>query len=227
VTAIFKRLGIHSNLAYLVKKRYLIGLGLLILVLAAGCSLSLPFNSVTPTLTAIPRWEKFSGGGVELWLPERYSGGDPQSDLPATLEELRNLGAEYSSMADTISRNADLFDLWVFDTYTETPGFVTNVNVTRELAPEGYTLDQLMVSMEQQLSSSFNVLGIEKRQLSNYDTARFDLQLELPNVTVREIIYVFLEGGNVYALTYGTGIDEYEARLADFEQSAGTLHVIP
>ena len=57
-----------------------IALGLLaISILILSCSLEGLTGSAdkikTPTPTAIPGWEKFSGGGIELWMPESFEGG--------------------------------------------------------------------------------------------------------------------------------------------------------
>src|SRR5919199_4461962 len=32
--------------------------------------------SPAPTVTSIPGWSKFRGGGVEIWLPNSFVGGD-------------------------------------------------------------------------------------------------------------------------------------------------------
>jgi hypothetical protein len=179
-----------------------------------------------PTPTAIPGWEKFSGGGIELWMPESFEGGDLANDLDVIVERLRSLGSSYEKLADIIEQNPSAIVLLVYDTKIGATGFLTNVNVVKEKVVSTVTLDLYLESSSKQLTSyGFKVSEQKIIQLDNYEAGRLVVQAD--TLQAKEAIYVIKVKNTVWVITYAAGIAEFSARLPIFEKSANTIQIQP
>ncbi len=184
-------------------------------------------EATPPEPTPIPGWELFEGGGVELWLPDSFEGGDLEEDLPVVVAALRNLGPDFTEIATTIENNPEAFAIWVFDSQMGSPGFLTNVNITHEQVLSVVSLDDYMDAVSRQMGAGFEILSQAKVQLNQAEAGVFEVRLDLPGVTARELVYILKDGNTIYALTYATGEDEWDERRPIFEQSAQTFRIQP
>jgi hypothetical protein len=180
----------------------------------------------TPTPTTIPGWEKFTGGGIELWMPESFEGGDLANDLDVMIERLRSLGPEFEKLAETLEQNPSAIVLLVYDTKISPTGFLTNVNVVKETVVSTVTLDLYLESSSKQMASyGFKVNEQKIIQLDNYESDRLVVQAD--KLKAKEAIYVIKVKNTMWVITYATGIAEFSARLPTFDQSANTIHIQP
>ena len=179
-----------------------------------------------PTPTAIPGWEKFSGGGIELWMPESFEGGDLANDLDVVIGRLRSLGPDYEKLAEIIEQNPSAIVLLVYDTKIGSSGFLTNVNVVKEQVVSAMTLELYLESSSKQMASyGFKVSEQKIIQLDNYQAGRLAIQADA--LKAKEAIYVIKEKNTMWVITYAAGIAEFSARLPAFEQSANTIYITP
>lgn len=169
----------------------------------------------------IPGWEKFTGGGVELWLPESFEGGDTETDLPIILERMKQLGPEFEQIAQGMEQNAAAFALFIFDEEVGESGFLTNVNVVAEQVLETLTVETYLDLVAAQLPEQIRIIeqGIVSRE--GRDVGRF--VSEFDQFGAKQLIYVVKDGSTIWTLTFSTGISEFEERLEIFEQSAETF----
>jgi hypothetical protein len=180
----------------------------------------------SPTATAIPGWEKFSGGGIELWMPESFEGGDLANDLDVILERLRSLGPDYEKLAEIIEQNPSAIVLLVYDTKIGSAGFLTNVNVVKEKVVSTMTLELYLESSAKQMASyGFKVSEQKIIQLDNYEAGRLVVQADA--LMAKEAMYVIKDKNTMWVITYATGIAEFSARLPTFDQSANTINITP
>jgi hypothetical protein len=178
------------------------------------------------TPTAIPGWEKFSGGGIELWMPESFEGGDLANDLDVIVERLRSLGPEYEKLAEIIEQNPSAIVLLVYDTKIGPAGFLTNVNVVKEKVVSTVTLELYLESSSKQMASyGFKVSEQKIIQLDNYEAGWLVVQAD--TLKAKEAIYVITVKNTMWVITYATGINEFSARLPTFNQSANTINIQP
>lgn len=184
-------------------------------------------DPTTPEPTPIPGWQLFEGDEVELWLPDSFEGGNLEEDLPVVVDALRNLGPDFIEIAATIENNPEAFAIWAFDSQMGSPGFLTNVNVTREQVLSVVSLDDYLDAVSRQLGPGFEILSQEKVQLNGTEAGLLEIALQLPEVNARELVYIMKEGNTIYALTYATHEEEWEERRPVFEQSAQTFRVKP
>jgi len=211
-------------------KRMIALLLIAVSMLILGCSLEGATGSAdkpkAPAPTAIPGWEKFSGGGIELWMPDSFEGGDLANDLDVVIERLRSLGPEYEKLAEIIEQNPSAIALLVYDSQIGTSGFLTNINVVKEKVISTVTLELYLDSSVQQMTSyGFKVSEQKMIQLDNYETARLVLQLDA--LKAKEVIYMIKEKNTVWVITYATGAAEFSTRLPTFDRSANTINIQP
>jgi hypothetical protein len=202
---------------------------LVLAVLACSFQLPQPAPTITaePTAVSMAGWQKFTGGGAEIWLPENFTGGDLSKDLDTIVSQLRQLGPDFESIANTIEQNPDLFVIWVFDSDLGSSGFLTNVNVIRQQVLSVVTVDVYLQALEQQLPEAFTVTDKKKVQLGSHEAGRALLDMEINGVSGSELMYVFKDQDILWCITFATSKSEFEQRLPIFEQSAATFQVTP
>ena len=208
-----------------------IAIGLLALsLLLLGCSLGgitgAADKPTAPTPTAIPGWEKFSGGGIELWMPDSFEGGDLATDLDVVIARLRSLGPEYQKLAEMIEQNPSAIVLLIYNAKVGAAGFLTNVNVVKEKVGSSMTLDKYLESSAEQITSyGFKVSEQIIIQLDNYQAGRLVVQLDA--LKAKEVIYMIEADNTMWVITYATGVAEFSTRLPTFDQSANTIKIEP
>jgi|WetSurMetagenome_2_1015567.scaffolds.fasta_scaffold07258_3 hypothetical protein len=184
---------------------------------------TLPTIEITPTL--IPGWEKFEGKGVELWLPESYEGGNVSEDLQTVVEKIRSLGPEYENMASVIEKNPDMFAIWAFDSKIGTSGSLTSAAITFEKVKSVITIDTYLDAVSSQLPASFKVTDRQIVKLNGYDAGKLLIEFTISGTNGKELMYAVKNGNTFWVITYGTGADEFDLRLPEFEKSALTFKV--
>jgi hypothetical protein len=194
------------------------------LLLAARGS---PAGTVQPTATPIPGWERFEGAGVELWLPQRFDGGDLTQDLDVIVSKMRTLGPDFEQTAKMIESNPSAFAIWAFDTKQSKSGFLTNVNIVKDRVLSATTLDAYVGAIPKNLPASVKITGQDKVNLERYEAARMTLEMDLPGVRAKELVYVIKNKNVVWVITYAAGQSDYPQLAPIFEQSANTFLVKP
>lgn len=177
----------------------------------------------------IPGWEKFEGGGVELWLPESWVGGDPSEDMDMEMivEGLRSLGPDFEEYAQSIEENPWMFVLFVFDYEVGESGGPTNVNVVKEKVPSTMTIDEYLDLASEQLPAPSQVIERGAVTLADREAGRLVIQAEISGVAVKQLMYIVKEGTTMWLITFATFAEEFAQRLPVFEQSALTFAIQP
>lgn len=195
-----------------------------------GCGqdrvLSPPATS-EPTATPIPGWEKFEGGGVELWVPESYEGASIDEDIDVIVEKLRAFGPDFEQMAQTIEQNPSMYVIWAFDSEIGDSGFLTNVAVTTEKVLSAMTLDTYLDAALKQLPAAFQVVERDIVALDDHRAGRLVIEFTVSGVVGKEVMYAIKDDNAMWVVTYATGAEEFDQRLPFFEQSALTFAIQP
>jgi hypothetical protein len=180
-----------------------------------------------PTNTPIPGWEKFEGRGVELWLPESFEGGNLDEDLDLIVERLKGLGPEFEQLSQTLDQNRSVFALWAFDSKVGEQGSLTSANITTEQVLSVITIDIYLDAVEKQFPPGFAVRERDIVQLGDREAGRLIADFTVSGVSGNQLLYVVKDGNNIWVISYGTSVDEFEERLPVFEQSAQTFSIQP
>lgn len=186
-----------------------------------------PTATSEPTATPIPGWEKFEGGGVELWLPESYEGLSIDEDIDVVVERLRTFGPDFEQMAQTIEQNPSMYVIWAFDSEIGDSGFLTNVAVTTEKVLSAMTIDTYLDAALKQLPAAFQVVDRDIVSLNDHQAGRLVIEFAVPGVVGREVMYAVKDDNAMWVITYATGAEEFDQRLPFFEQSALTFAIQP
>ncbi|MFQ5846199.1 MAG: hypothetical protein ACE5IQ_00840 [Candidatus Methylomirabilales bacterium] len=178
------------------------------------------------TAPAIAGWEKFEGGGVELWLPQSYEGGDlSDENLAVIVEEIRSFGPDFERVARAIERNPTAFVIFAVDSEVGESGTLTNMNVVSKRVPSAVTMNSYLDIVTKQLPRQYRVVERGIVPLDHYQAGRLVVEIEIQDVHVKNVMYAIQNDNTLWALNYGTGAEEFDRRLPIFEQSARTFTV--
>lgn len=176
------------------------------------------------TAEPAPGWEKFEGGGVSVNLPEAFEGGSLET-FDTVVSTLRSLGPSYESLAQTIEANQQAFVLFAYDPKITGAGGPTNVVVAKEAAPEAVSLDTYLQSTVSAVSRLLPDSAISSSILSlnGQRVGRIVADHSLNGNQIKQVTYIFRDSGIFIVAAYTTSLEEFDARLPAFEQSASTL----
>jgi len=188
-----------------------------------------PRPTATPqaTMTPIPGWKKFEGRGVELWLPESFEGGNLEEDFDLIVEKLKGLGPDFEQLSQTLDQNRSVFAFWAFDSVVGEHGSLTSANITSERVLSAITIDMYLDAAVGQFPAGFTVAERGIVPIGDRDAGRLVVDFTVSGISGKEVLYAIKDGNNMWVISYGTGTDEFEGRLAVFEQSANTFSVQP
>ena len=141
-----------------------------------------PAATPQPTATPIPGWAKFEGGGVEIWLPESYKGGDLEQDVAVIVAELENLGPDFEQMAKMIEQDPSMYVIWAFDSQVGDSGLLTNVAVTTEKVLSAITIDTYLDAALKQFPAQFQVVERDIVSLADHQAGRLVIEFTISGV---------------------------------------------
>lgn len=182
-----------------------------------------PEPTPTPKPQGFPGWEKFEGGGISLWLPESFEGGDISQDMDLILDVINNLGPDFEQVGQLIAQNPDAFVIYVFDIDPDNMQFITSVNVTRERTLSAVQLSDYLDAALSQFPEVMTVTEAGLTNVGDYDAARVVLQYSIEGIEIAQLIYIFKSGSTFYNIAYSTSGAEFYDRLPEFEQSASSI----
>jgi hypothetical protein len=175
----------------------------------------------------ISGFKKFNGKGISIDLPDTYVGGNLEHDLDLILAALKKQGSNFDSLVQTIEANRSSFALWAFDTKTNDPKFVTNVNVLSQDVLSGTTLDMVMPTLAETLQGKANILEQKTVTLGSYEMGRIILNMRQNDMTIKEQAYLILDNNVMWLVTFGTTPAEFAERQPVFDQSMETFKIVP
>jgi hypothetical protein len=206
------------------RNRVLIG-WLILLSLVVGCGRA---ETSQPTTPLVPGWARFEGGGVELWLPHSYRGGELSGEnLEVIVEGIRRLGPDFESAAQLIERNPSVFVIFAVDSDVGDSGILTSMNIAAEHVPSAVTVNTYLDIVAKKLSRRYHVVERGIVPLDHYEAGRLVVELEIQGVHMKSVMYAVKDGSTIWVLNYGTGAEEFTQRVPDFEESARTFSVRP
>lgn len=184
-----------------------------------------PTDTPTPEPEGIPGWKKFEGGGIELWLPESFEGGNLDENLDYILEIVNGLGPDFQQYADLIALNKDVFVIFAFDTNIGANGESNNVNVTTAQTSPSVTIEDYLAAAMTQIPAAMTVTSSDVLTLNDYDAGRLEFHYSLQGVELAQIMYIIKDGGNFWIVTYTTNESIFGEMLLIFEDSIGTFEI--
>jgi hypothetical protein len=188
-----------------------------------------PTETPLPTPTPEPEgptgFEKFEAGGIELWLPESFEGGDLSENLDVVLAGLEELGPAFEQQAQLISQNPDMFVFFGMDTEIGPSGFGTNVNIGTAEGDASVSIQMFIDATIAQLPPVMSVVGSEVLTINEYPSGKIELAYDLEGTSIHQLIYIIQPDSTVWIVTYTTSEAEFEQRAPDFELSINSFKV--
>ncbi len=184
-------------------------------------------TSTAPPIPGWEGWEKFEGGGVQLWLPGSYEGGDLSDHPDVVVESLRSLGPDFEDTAQMIEQNSSEFVFWAFDLEIGDSGLLTTVSVGVEQVPSDLAIDAYLDTVMEQLSSQFREVKREIVPLGHYEAGQIVVESSVSGVDAKQIMQAIKDGSTIWVVNYSTGASEFDERLPDFERSIRTFTIQP
>ncbi len=177
----------------------------------------------TPAPTTIAGWKKFTGSHAELWLPERYIGGETSS----MIEKLKMQYPGLEAIAEALDNSEHKIRLWAFDPEPGPPAFLTYAMVGAEEVKSDASLGAYVDDGLAQRAPEEKLIERSDTTLGQDTAVRTVIETRYPNRRVRELAYFVKKGDLIWIVLFTTDAKEYDARLADFEMSARTLATAP
>jgi serine/threonine-protein kinase len=168
---------------------------------------------------------KFETDDIEIWLPDTYVGGDIREDMDVILENLRKQGPDFENIAKVIEQNPDMYVIWATDSAIGPSGMMSSVTITTEKVISTITLDMYLDAAENQFPPQFQIVERELVDVAGYDAGKLVIEFEMSGVSGKEILYVIKDDKTMWIITFGTGADEFDERLPEFEKSASSFRV--
>jgi len=142
-------------------------------------------------------------------------------DLDLVVDGLNELG--YGQAAEMIKANPDVFVLWTFDSEVGPSGFVSSATVTSQSTLSAFTIDNYVDLASNQYPAEFVVSEVEVVDQAPFEARR--LIVTNDSLGTKQLQFIYMLGGEMWAVTYSTSQDEFEERLPSFELSASTFRV--
>ncbi|WP_204104095.1 MULTISPECIES: hypothetical protein [Spirulina sp. CCY15215] len=173
-----------------------------------------------------PDFRKLQGDGVSLYLPPGYEGGDPQKDIEKMAVNLEGAGSEYENLSSALRETKDLVALVAFDNKNSQGGFVTNVNVTSQKMPQGTKLEEFQQAISNDLERvGYEILAQDVQDLKKWQAGRITVKIETGKTKITQLVYIILDRGIFWVVTYSTPTEEFTDRVKDFEDSIITFNI--
>jgi hypothetical protein len=185
-----------------------------------------PTATPQPTVTPLVGWRSFEGQGFQIWLPERYEGGDAANGLPELTTKLEGMGPDYAGLVQYIRDAQAGLLLLAVDMQNIEQGILTNVNIVTSPAT-GQTLMEMMADTERTLPSGYRVTEMLNVSLEAYPAGRMIVELPSATAQLSELVYIIQVDQTVWVITYATSREAFRTLEPEFVQSVQTFRVMP
>ncbi|MEC4983380.1 MAG: hypothetical protein SAJ37_07950 [Oscillatoria sp. PMC 1068.18] len=209
------------------KKQVMILYLLLLFTGISGCKAVVPQARETKAQIQNPQrdWQKISGKGVVLELPQNYFGGNPQTEIEEITTKLKAVAPSYEENIAKIKQNSQAIALLAFDSNSAPESFLTNVNITTDKSVPDETIEDYLERFTTQLSSLYRIQDQKLISVEDYQAGRIVAQTEVDQTEIKQLFYTIKNDDTFWIVTYATTAEQFEQRLPSFEQSMRTLKI--
>lgn len=186
-----------------------------------------------PVATPIPGWKKFEGGGVEVWMPGTYEGGDPSQDRAGIVAKIKAMGADFNNIAQEVEQklSESQYAIFAFDTNVGDALSLTTLQVASETLNSDLVIDMngYLDAIVQHLDADQRLVDRRIETLDYYEAGRLFIEYKIGDEKIslyrKRAIYVVRVGATMWVLQYITERDDFKNQFPIFEQSIHTFRV--
>ena len=169
--------------------------------------------------TPIPGFARYEGLAMEIWLPDSYVGGDPNSVGAELAAELTSAGVDNAAgMVEDMATNVNL---WAFDSAAAHAGVLPTVTVRYIPYLRGATLDWYTKVLVDSLPSAFVLAETQDVEVPEYLAQRMLFNTE--DQGGRLLAYVLRRGERAWVLLFAAPSGRVDELAPVFEQSVLTF----
>ena len=194
---------------------------LLLLGSIIGCTQTTPEATQTSPPMESPQagWKNIVGEGIILSLPQSYEGGNPSTEIDEIEEKLTGINPSYTQRIQTIKQNLTAIALVAFDSQSDSPRPLTNVNVTAQKVDQGVTIEQYLDRIANQLPSIYEIEVKEVLSIDQYQAGRMVTTVEAEETPFKQLIYTVKNNDTFWVVIYTTTTEAFNQQLPNFEKS--------
>jgi hypothetical protein len=168
------------------------------------------------------------GNGVQLALPNGFSGGDPtQSQTKILLKETARQFPNLAPFMKMIELDPAILRLIAFHAGSPAPTAAQVVLVARLPIPAGVSITDIHEKMVEAfptlLPKSFQLVDHQVTSVADRQVVRFTIDADIQGTSLREVIGIFKQGEAVYQVVYVVPKDAASQTLSNFEQMIRTF----
>ncbi len=195
-----------------------------------------PAETFTPSPSAtgvLDGWVKYSVPEIEVWLPQSYAAGEPQTEADAIIASLKEKGANpninWSGVKDVLEAQNEAVVLWAFDSFQGNPEILTNI----AFIYGGYDAVNPLTDIATQFAGSMSDEYTLIEQQSGVRHPEYEavmVILEAKNAgggaTETAAFYVLRARNEVWGILCDTASDEMDERLPIFNRMIETFRML-
>lgn len=208
------------------KKFFLIFLNLIFLLGCIGCN---PISETAINLDIKPPqtgWQIFLGEKIAISLPENIEGGNPNRELQILTEKLKNLDCVTPKTTEKLDQNSKSISFIGFLPKCEASHLAVGINIISQKVSSEITLDQYLEKEVNKLKNKAQIIEQDIIKNNQLSVGRIISEIELDNLTMKQLFYVIPEDQNYWIITYTSTADLFEQNLPMFEASFKTFQVL-
>jgi hypothetical protein len=189
-----------------------------------------PLESPTPTRENwMEGWVKVAVSEVEMWMPGTYAAGDPHTEADSIIAALQDEGANYNwdFLREQMTGVDGTYVLWGIDSRQGNPAIITNVAVIYDRISSDQSLSEYANAFLSENADAFTLIKREPFAHPAYEAERLVLgDIEAEEIPKRYVLYAVRDGGFVWNFFCATALEEITDRLPEFDQMAGSFHIL-
>jgi hypothetical protein len=188
-----------------------------------------PDSTATPTEVGAAGWSDYTSDQLAFQLPESYVAGIPKQDRAAILDALksRNADQDWTSVDAMIQGASTDTVLVAVDSRTGAAGIITNLQFLYMPVDPAEHMSDIVTRIIGSMAGT--MLLVEQRQIINrfYEVEQVTLAPKDPaSSNVQVAVYILKDNDVIVAIIGGTSVDEWNARLKEFDQIVRTLQIL-
>jgi hypothetical protein len=189
-----------------------------------------PLESPTPTREDwMEGWVKVAVSEVEMWMPGTYAAGDPHTEADSIIAALQDEGANYNwdFLREQMTGVDETYVLWGIDSRQGNPAIITTVAVIYDRISSDQSLSEYANAFLSENADAFTLIEREPFAHPAYEAERLVLgDIEAEEIPKRYVLYAVRDGGFVWNFFCATALEEITDRLPEFDQMAGSFHIL-
>jgi hypothetical protein len=179
-------------------------------------------TSVAP-MTPPEGWIDISGGGMKIFVPPAYRGGDMKSTRAETLDRINSMGEPFNDLVpDLEDAPAEMMFAAVLNEDLP-PAIPTSLTGYYEQYPADLALEDFIQPILFQLGSNASIIEKKKMTILGKETFRVVVQTRVSSYEKIIVIYAIKDDIHFWRVQFSTSLNDYYVRQYDFANSIQTI----